>query len=132
MNKKILLVLLLAGVAVTYYSLSGEDTSFAEREATDENAKIAVEFTKFVYDYSQRKDCREFFRRFDGVPSEDQEYVWNTLKIINTLPEPSMVTVPALGDAKRYIYYNANSKRYCFTVSLIKKNWELKNVREIN
>lgn len=131
MNKKILVILLFIGVAIVSYSLLGEDKSFKERVVVDKNAKIAIKFSKYIYDYSKKNNSRKFYKRFNGVPLEGREQVWNTLKGINSLPKSSSVTTPAIGKAKRYVYYDIKNKKYCFTVSLIKKKWQLKNIRKV-
>ncbi len=131
MNKKLLLVLLLLGAAVASCGLLGEKESFKEKVITDKNAEIAVKFTKYIFDYSRKHDSRKFYKRFRGVPLECREYAWNTLGEISSLAEPIKVTIPAMGKAKRYVYYNVGGKEYCFTVSLIKKRWQLRSIQKV-
>jgi hypothetical protein len=131
MNKKLLLVLLLLGAAVASYGLLGEKESFKEKVVTDKNAEIAVKFTKYIFDYSKKYDSRKFYKRFAGVPLECREFVWDTLGELSSLTKPIKVTVPAMGKAKRYVYYNIDGKEYCFTVSLIKKRWQLRSIQKV-
>ena len=132
MNKKLLMTGILFLVAlVVSYSMFGTQETFKEQVALDKDAQIAAKFSKYVYDYSQKNNSRKFFKKFSGVPLEGREYVWATLKEIDSLPQPTSVTAPAKGKAKRYVYYSLNDKKYCFTVSLIKKHWQLKSIQEI-
>lgn len=125
-----LIILLFLGTAIATYGLFGEKESFTEKIANDKNSQIAIEFSKYIFDYSKKYHNNKFYRKFNGVPLECQEYVWNIIKEINSLPKPTKVTLPAMGKAKRYVYYNIDGDEYCFTVSLIKKRWQFRGIQK--
>jgi hypothetical protein len=130
MTKKLLIVLLFLMAAASYGLLGGKE-SFKEKAATDKNAEIAVKFSKYIFDYSKKNNSGKFYKKFRGVPQEGREYVWDVLSNIKSLSKADMVTVPAMGKAKRYVYYNTDGKKYRFTVSLIKKRWQFRSIQEI-
>ena len=130
MTKKLLIVLLFLGVFATY-GLFGEKESFKEKIVNDKNAETAVKFSKYIFDYSKKNNSDKFYNRFCGVPLEYHDCVWKTLGEIDTLNKPVKVTAPAMGKAKRYVYYNIDGKKYRFTVSLIKKRWQFREVQEV-
>lgn len=130
MTKKLLIALLLLGT-VASYGLLGDKETFKEKVANDKNAETAVKFSKYIFDYSKKNNSGKFYNRFHGVPQEDREYFWNIFSSINSLPKADRVTVPAMGKAKRYVYYNIDGKKYRFTVSLIKKRWQFREVQEM-
>lgn len=134
MNKNLLIILVVAFVSALCYSVYAflGIKSYDEKSSTDKNSKVAVKFAQYIYKFSKENNEKAFFKRFTSVPDEFRPYTWQALKEIKKLNTPCKITTPAVGKAKRYIYYEDDGKKYCFTVSLIKKKWKLKSISQVD